>query len=156
MLNPARACANRIFLRRSEAIHKGEDLVQPKSGNILLWMTDTRSELYEKVLFKAQSHMSLCKSPSSDGASNLHGRRPGKAKIFRSQGVPTTSEWKKTPHYEEAGRPGEQSRSQYSSGDWYRIRVVWESFFQSSILHALVQIAQLPWSKEIHAGEGLT
>ena len=64
-------------------------------NTILLWMTDTWSGLYEKALVKAQSHMCLCKSPNSDGAYNLHGRTPGKAKILLSQGFSTISKTKK-------------------------------------------------------------
>ena len=46
------------------------------------------------------------------------------------------------------GRPGEWSRPEYSSGDQYQIRVVQESFLQSSILHAFVKITQLQRSRQ--------
>ena len=64
---------------------------------MLLWITNRWSRLYNKTLFKHQSHTCLCKLPNSDGAGNLHGRRPGKAKILLSQGVSKISRIKK--HY---------------------------------------------------------
>ena len=64
-------------------------------NSFLLWMTNRWSGLYEETLFKAQSHMSLCTSPNSDGAGNLHRRRPGKTKLLLSQGVSTISVIKK-------------------------------------------------------------
>ena len=165
-------------------------------------MTNTRSELYEKVFLKNQFHTLLCKSPNTDKArqstqertwyrkvsppsgnkkyhidlddwypirvvressiqssiphpfvqiTQLWRKRPGKC--YWVKGFQQSLGFKKTPYYKELRRPGEQSRSQNSSGDWYRIKVVWENFFESSILHALTQIAQLPQSKEIHTEE---
>ena len=49
----------------------------------------------------------------------------------------------------------QQSRLKYSSADHQLIRNVQESFFQSSIPHAFVQIAQLRQSKAFHRGRGL-
>ena len=64
-------------------------------NTILLWKTNNRLELYKKGLLKTQSRTSLWKSPNTDGAGNLHGRSPGKAKTLLSQGVSTISEIKK-------------------------------------------------------------
>ena len=53
---------------------------------IFLLMTDIRSKLHENALFKAQSRTRLCNLPNSDETGNVHGRRPGNAKFFLTQG----------------------------------------------------------------------
>ena len=113
-------------LRQSEAIHTGEDLVQPKfekvkgkfhqplgiKNTILIWMTDTRSGLYEKALLKAQSHTCSCKSPNSDwkglanvtesrGSNNLWDLK--KHHITRNWGDPVNSQGDNIPLVTDTG-----------------------------------------------------
>ena len=78
---------------------------------------------------------------NSNGAGNPHRRRPGTAKFWRSQVFFSSPlGFKNTIFRGSKGRFGERSRPEYSSGNQYWIRVVHESFFQSSILHAFVKI----------------
>ena len=112
-----------VQLRQSEAIHTGEDLVQPKfekvkgkfhqplgiKNTILIWMTDTRSGLYEKALLKAQSHTCSCKSPNSDwkGLANVTESRGSNNLFFKlylahiDANHPTPSE-QRNPHRRKA------------------------------------------------------
>ena len=103
-----------------------------------------------KLNFSAQACMRLCRSPNSNGAGNPHGRRLGQPNFDEVKGgFPPTSGIKKYHIKRKQGRrPGERSRPEYSSGYRYRIKVVQECFFQSSILHAFVQITQLQRSRQ--------
>ena len=99
-------------------------------NTILLMLTDTQWGLYEKALFKAPSRTRLCKLPNSDGAGNLHGRRPSKAKTVQGKGFQQTLGFKNTIWRGSGETQWTVKATIYFSGDWYWIRVQ-ESFFKA-------------------------
>ena len=172
-------------LRQSEAIHTGEDLVQPefwKSNKEVSPISGIKkyhidlNDRYPIRFVRESSIQSSIPHPFVQ-ITQLWWKRPGKC--YWVKGFHQSLWFKKTPYYEELGRPGEQSRLQYSSGvkkyhirgkhgrpserlrpeyssgDRYQNRVVRESYFKSSILHILVQIAKLRQIEAIHTEEDL-
>ena len=120
-------------------------------GQNIPLVTDTLPGLYKKAFVKIQSCKHLCRSSKSLEQATHIGEglvQPNFKEV--KDFFPSTSCIKKFHTKRERGRPSKSSRPQYCSGDKYRIRVVQESFCQSSILQAFVQITNSNGADNFH------